>query len=129
MVDLRDHDRKICRRRRRPLDRIFDQVPVGPLLCVHGTATMTELAGWGRYPRCDTRVLSLRERTAVLQAITAHEGLIARGNGRSYGDSSIGRVTTFDLRHLDRFIDFDSSTGVLKCEAGVLLSDVIDTFA
>jgi decaprenylphospho-beta-D-ribofuranose 2-oxidase len=89
---------------------------------------MSELAGWGRYPRHDAQVLELRECAEVGAAIVAHERLIARGNGRSYGDSSIGRVTTIDLRRLNRFIHFDPDTGVLACEAGVLLSDVIDIF-
>jgi FAD/FMN-containing dehydrogenase len=89
---------------------------------------MTELAGWGRYPRHETCVIAVGERADVPRAIVAREGLIARGNGRSYGDSSIGRAVTFDLRRLNRFIDFDPTTGVLTCEAGILLSDVINIF-
>src|SRR5262249_692277 len=115
---------RIDRRRRHRLL----QVPVGQIVCVHRTATMTELAGWGRYPRHETCVIAVSERSDVPQTIVAREGLIARGNGRSYGDSSIGRAVTFDLRRLNRFIDFDATTGVLTCEAGILLSDVINIF-
>jgi FAD/FMN-containing dehydrogenase len=49
------------------------------------------------------------------------------GNGRSYGDSCLndGGVL-LDSRPLDRFIAFDAETGELTCEAGVLLSEIID---
>lgn len=52
--------------------------------------------------------------------------LLPYGNGRSYGDSCLndGGVV-LDCRGLDRIIDFDSATGILRCEAGVLLGDII----
>jgi FAD/FMN-containing dehydrogenase len=52
--------------------------------------------------------------------------LLPFGNGRSYGDSCLnlggGLIET---RALDRFIHFDRDTGVLACEAGVLLADIL----
>lgn len=51
---------------------------------------------------------------------------MAFGNGRSYGDACLnpgGRLWT--TRTLDRFIDFDHERGVIECEAGVLLDDII----
>jgi len=48
------------------------------------------------------------------------------GNGRSYGDSCLNNGgTLLDARHLDRFVDFDPQSGLLRCEAGVLLSEVL----
>jgi FAD/FMN-containing dehydrogenase len=48
------------------------------------------------------------------------------GNGRSYGDVCLNDGGTLLLtRGLDRFIGFDPVAGVLECEAGVLLSDII----
>ncbi len=50
---------------------------------------------------------------------------IAFGMGRSYGDVALnpgGRL--WMARGLDRFIHFDDATGVLSCEAGVLLRDI-----
>jgi FAD/FMN-containing dehydrogenase len=48
------------------------------------------------------------------------------GNGRSYGDSclNVGGALV-QTRSLDRFIRFDRQTGVLACEAGVLLADIL----
>lgn len=54
---------------------------------------------------------------------------IARGLGRSYGDVSInpgGGVIS--CVRLNRMLAFDDSTGVLECEAGVSLAEIVDTF-
>ena len=49
------------------------------------------------------------------------------GNGRSYGDSCLNQAGyLIDARGLDRFIDFDPDNGVIRCEAGVLLSIILD---
>ena len=57
-------------------------------------------------------------------------GTIARGLGRSYGDAALnagGQV--LGLRRLDRYLGFDADTGVLTCEAGVSLEEIIRDFA
>ena len=46
--------------------------------------------------------------------------------GRSYGDSCLNAMgTVIDARGLDRFISFDRDRGILRCEAGVLLADIL----
>jgi FAD/FMN-containing dehydrogenase len=65
---------------------------------------------------------------AQLRSVVTKQGIIARGNGRAYGDSAIGSATTLDMRSLNRMISFDDTTGQLVAEAGVLLGDVIDAF-
>ncbi|HVA35630.1 MAG TPA: FAD-binding protein, partial [Stellaceae bacterium] len=83
------------------------------------------LAGWGRYPRVECRVIAPRSRDEVVGAVAAQRSLIARGNGRAYGDSALNTDATLDLRRADRFIAFDTATGVLEAEAGALLADVL----
>ena len=52
--------------------------------------------------------------------------MLPYGNGRSYGDVCLNAGGELLLtRALDRFIAFDSATGILECEAGVLLSEII----
>jgi FAD/FMN-containing dehydrogenase len=47
--------------------------------------------------------------------------------GRSYGDSCLNDGgTLLDVRRLDRLIAFDDSAGLLRCEAGVTLADILD---
>jgi FAD/FMN-containing dehydrogenase len=53
--------------------------------------------------------------------------LLPFGNGRSYGDSCLNDGgALIDVRGLDRFIAFDPSTGILRCEAGVLLAEILE---
>ena len=87
-----------------------------------------ELSGWGRHPRAECAVYEARGAEDVLAAIAGRDTLIARGNGRSYGDPALNRAGTLSLLKSNRFVDFDPGTGMLSCEAGVLLEDVIDTF-
>ncbi|MGI9307674.1 MAG: FAD-binding oxidoreductase [Gammaproteobacteria bacterium] len=49
------------------------------------------------------------------------------GNGRSYGDVCLsdGGVLV-DTRPMNRFIGMDGESGILRCESGVLLSEVLD---
>jgi FAD/FMN-containing dehydrogenase len=56
----------------------------------------------------------------------AKGSLLPYGNGRSYGDVCLNPGgTLLQMRGLDRFIAFDENTGVLACEAGVLLADIL----
>ena len=88
------------------------------------------LAGWGRHPVLPCRLATARETTDVRRHIEgAGEGtLIARGNGRAYGDAALNERLTLSMLGLDRLQRFDPDTGALSCEAGVLLADVIATF-
>jgi FAD/FMN-containing dehydrogenase len=85
------------------------------------------LSGWGRFPRQPCRISSPRDE-AELRAQVAKGGLIARGNGRAYGDSALSRTNTVDMRGFNRMISFDEATGQLVAEAGVLLADMIRAF-
>jgi FAD/FMN-containing dehydrogenase len=55
--------------------------------------------------------------------------LLPYGLGRSYGDSCLnaGREL-IDCRRLNRVLGFDEASGMLRCESGVSLSDIIDVF-
>ncbi|MBR1088891.1 FAD-binding oxidoreductase [Bradyrhizobium manausense] len=87
---------------------------------------MTLLSGWGRFPAVSSEVLRPRSFAAVAEAVI--DGSVARGNGRAYGDAAIGAVRTIGMTGFDRVRWFDPATGGIRLEAGVLLSDLIDTF-
>ena len=85
-----------------------------------------QVTGWGRYPRHESAVLEPDDFGDVAMLQRAGAGLVARGNGRAYGDAAIGLASTLLTRRLDRMISFDPSTGRLEVEAGVLLADILD---
>jgi decaprenylphospho-beta-D-ribofuranose 2-oxidase len=86
------------------------------------------LSGWGNYPRVAVRRLQARGAAAAVDAIGRSVSLIARGNGRSYGDSALNRTGTLSMLPSNRFLEFDSITGRLTCEAGVVLADLLAVF-
>jgi FAD/FMN-containing dehydrogenase len=81
---------------------------------------------WGRVTPGPHEALGLVSRHQALP-LPADGGLVLPfGNGRSYGDSNLNPAGALLLgRQLDRFISFDPATGVLRCEAGVLLEEII----
>ncbi|MCK1420109.1 FAD-binding oxidoreductase [Bradyrhizobium sp. 180] len=87
---------------------------------------MTLVSGWGRFPVVDSNVLRPRSFAAVGEAVSA--GTVARGNGRAYGDAAIGAARTVAMTGFDRVRWFDPASGRIRLEAGMLLSDLIETF-
>ncbi len=80
---------------------------------------------WGGLPKVSQSVLSITNRHAQLPVFEG-KGL-PRGNGRSYGDSCLcPGGTLLDARGLSKFIDFDASSGMIECEGGVTLGEIID---
>lgn len=93
------------------------------------TVPARPLSGWGRYPVavCRTVAPATRQDAADVPA-AATEPLLARGNGRSYGDASLGSGLTLETRKTDRVLAFAPETGLLRCEGGLLLADLIEAF-
>ena len=86
------------------------------------------LSGWGRYPRIEATQAWPDTADDVRYLIEAQESLIARGNGRAYGDAALNPACTLEMGRLQRLLSFDPETGLLVCESGTLLSDIVDLF-
>jgi FAD/FMN-containing dehydrogenase len=89
------------------------------------------LSGWGRYPVESCHVFRPEKRSEV--AATLASGLqpsyIPRGLGRSYGDAALNEnAGVIWPILLNRFLSFDSASGVLECESGVSLAEIIRYF-
>ncbi len=79
---------------------------------------------WGRYPPARQHGLALEQVTDPLPPLL--EPALPFGNGRSYGDVCLNEGGALLLtRGLDRFFAFDPATGILRAEAGVLLSEIL----
>lgn len=85
-----------------------------------------QLESWGRYPRVPARLF----RPERMRDFHAGEGpSLARGLGRSYGDAAL--LTDGDVvlsERLDRCLEFNPETGVLRAEAGLSLDALIRAF-
>lgn len=85
-----------------------------------------KVSGWGRYPVIDT-TMSFPRREEALSALL-EQGGIGRGNGRSYGDSALNREHIISSLGFNLMESFNEESGLLVAGAGVLLSEIIDTF-
>ncbi|MCB0333072.1 MAG: FAD-binding oxidoreductase [Bdellovibrionales bacterium] len=86
---------------------------------------MTVGESWGRYPRVKQSVFPLSWRHDV--SFPEDQLLLPYGMGRSYGDCCLNDGERILLASgLNKFIDFDETTGVVRCEAGVTLEMLID---
>ena len=89
------------------------------------------LSGWGRYP-VQLGHLFRPEKRSELTAILAsglQPSYIPRGLGRSYGDAALNQnAGVIWPILLNRFLSFDSPSGLLECEGGVSLAEIIQYF-
>ncbi|MDA8020102.1 MAG: FAD-binding oxidoreductase [Thermoanaerobaculia bacterium] len=83
-----------------------------------------KLTGWGRHP-----VVEAEERLGEDLAPLTDGAVLSRGLGRSYGDASLpADGVAVGTVNADRILDFDSSTGVLRAEAGLTLHELSRLF-
>ena len=87
------------------------------------------LTGWGRVSPSSAELASpgsAAAAAAVLARATAGRGVIPRGLGRSYNNAAQcdGGVVISTAR-LNRIVDLDAATGLVTCEAGVSLEQLM----
>lgn len=90
----------------------------------------TDVLPWGRIPLTQMRVARPSFRgdldALVKRGSAGHNGVLAGGQRRSYGDTCINDGGALvDMTGLDHFVSFDRSTGLLVAEAGVSLTEIL----
>lgn len=89
---------------------------------------IVKLSGWGNYPVLETH-LYRPERIREVLNLKGETSWLARGLGRSYGDAAVNdRGGTVLMTRLNRFLEFDETSGVLHAEAGVTLEEILRFF-
>ena len=87
---------------------------------------------WGRYPRPEHRQVykpAWNDQISKILSTAEPHSLLRFGLGRSYGDSCLNAGRDLVQCHrLNRILGFDESTGVVRCESGVALYDIVDVF-
>jgi decaprenylphospho-beta-D-ribofuranose 2-oxidase len=90
-----------------------------------------DLSGWGNYMPQTCRVIRPERQRDLRQILTDgnDRACISRGLGRSYGDPALNdRGCVILHRRLNRLLAFNPGTGLLTCEAGVSLGEIIEVF-
>jgi decaprenylphospho-beta-D-ribofuranose 2-oxidase len=87
-----------------------------------------KLAGWGNYPISESYTLHPRNEADARKDL-GDRTLVARGLGRSYGDQAVNDDRYVEVcTHLNHFLAWDEKEGILECEAGVSLEEIISVF-
>jgi FAD/FMN-containing dehydrogenase len=82
---------------------------------------------WGRYPTLAADVVPLHWTTDFPLAEGAGGKQLPVGLGRSYGDVCLlEHGTLLHTPGMDRLLGFDPATGVLRCETGASLQQILD---
>lgn len=86
---------------------------------------MNDLQSWGLYPQAANQKLeNLTSRLSTLPDV--QRSLLPRGLGRSYGDSCLNEDgLLIGSQRLTHYISFNQETGMLRCESGVSLNDIL----
>jgi decaprenylphospho-beta-D-ribofuranose 2-oxidase len=86
-----------------------------------------KLSGWGKYPALVLDMFNIRSESHLKGLMPNIDSFITRGNGRSYGDSSLYLTCISNIQN-NKILDFDNKTGIIRCESGVLFSEIIEIF-
>jgi decaprenylphospho-beta-D-ribofuranose 2-oxidase len=92
-----------------------------------GGPILEAVAGWGRHPVRPGLVV----RPGRLRVPAGAASLLPRGLGRAYGDAAVpasAEGLVIQTVRADRILDFDPASGVLTCEAGLSLADILRVF-
>jgi FAD/FMN-containing dehydrogenase len=85
------------------------------------------LNSWGMYPQVENNVLRFSDEKVLENIVKKSDNLIAYGNGRSYGDSALAK-NIIEVKPHNYFLGFDEQKGLLTVQAGVLLSEILESF-
>jgi len=84
-----------------------------------------QIANWGNYPAMESDEKSFVFENQLEELIRDNEGFIPRGNGRCYGDASLGNKTISTLKY-DKILSFDTVNGIFDCQSGITLDNVLE---
>ena len=88
---------------------------------------MGSFESWGRYPKAEQALKPLFWCQDFPPRDTPNVSQLPAGMGRSYGDVCLNDGNALVLtRGLDRFLGFDDRTGILRCESGVTLAEILE---
>ncbi len=81
-----------------------------------------KITNWNNYPVVEAREISFDHEKEIAGKLAPPS--IAHGNGRCYGDASLSSEVVNTLWY-DKALAFDELNGIITCQSGILLSDLI----
>lgn len=85
-----------------------------------------QIANWGNYPVISAEETSFSQEEQLTDLLKTHRSVIARGNGRCYGDASLNSYYNISTLKYDKVLAFDTAQGIFECQAGVTLDQILE---
>lgn len=83
------------------------------------------IANWGNYPAMESEEQLFSFDNELQQLVNDETPFIPRGNGRCYGDASLGHRTINTTKY-DKILSFDTVNGIFECQSGITLDQVLE---
>ena len=83
------------------------------------------IANWGNYPVIESDEKSFSFAGQLHETLSNANEIIARGNGRCYGDASLAKNTISTLQY-NKALSFDAEKGIFECQSGLTLDKVLE---
>lgn len=83
------------------------------------------ISNWGNYPQIEAEVFTPAFVEEVNGLVKKEQVILARGNGRCYGDVALSKKIVSTLS-LDKVLAFNTESGIIRCQSGILLSDILE---
>jgi len=80
---------------------------------------------WGMYPKVENDIIRFSSPYQLQERLREDKTYIPYGNGRSYGDSALNSNIIY-CKPYNYFLDFDQNNGIIHCQSGVLLSEILE---
>ncbi|GIK64589.1 MAG: FAD-linked oxidase [Chloroflexota bacterium] len=89
---------------------------------------LKQYKSWGRYPTVEHKAIhQIHWRSDLPDVNQFEETVLPYGYGRSYGDSCLNEGgILLDTSYMQQFMVFDAEQGLVRCEAGVSLEQVLE---
>lgn len=84
-----------------------------------------QIYNWGNFPvvKSDEKLFDQQEQAA--SEVKYNRSVLARGNGRCYGDASLAAVT-INTKKFDKILAFDVENGIFDCQSGITLDQILE---
>ncbi|MCB0154953.1 MAG: FAD-binding oxidoreductase [Anaerolineae bacterium] len=87
--------------------------------------TLKRVSNWGNYPKVEANFYEFEDVETLRNLLAQVDNVIPRGNGRCYGDQALAPQIISTLKY-NKFLSFDAQQGMIHCQSGVKLSEVLD---
>ncbi len=98
---------------------------------LHRDDRLATLTGWGRTSPSRAYLVPVHDEATAVDEVrgAGARGILARGLGRSYGDSAQNAGgAVLDMTTLNQVLSFDSVSGIVTVEAGISIDALITLF-